>query len=103
LGHPAVSWHTGDNSHAVLDRNESSLVLIVTGLTTVWTLGLGFGSDGLGVRVCGGRWLGGVGGVFAEFGFEFSDACVESLDLSGLPLNEGEDCRWEGSQDIRWK
>jgi hypothetical protein len=96
-------WHTGDDGHAVLDRDESPLVFGMTGLTAVWTLGLGLGSNGFGVRVFGGRWFGGVGGVFADFGFEFSDACVEPFDLSGLPLNEGNYCRGEGSQDIRWK
>lgn len=75
----------------------------MTGLTTVRTLGLGLGSNGLGVRVFSGGRFGGVGRVFADFGFEFDNACVETFDLNGLPLNEGEDCRWEGSHDIRWK
>jgi hypothetical protein len=103
---PAAStrcWYTGDDRVAVFDGNEGSFVFGVTGLTAVRPLGLGFGSNGLGVRVFGGRRFGGVCGVFADFGFEFSDTCVETFDLSGLPLNEGEDCRWEGSQDIRWK
>jgi len=84
-------WHTGDDRGAVFDGNEGSLVFGMTGLATARTLGLGLGSYGLGVRMFGGRWLGGIGGVFADFGFEFSDPCVETFNLSGLPLNEGED------------
>jgi hypothetical protein len=94
---------TGDDRGAVLDGNERALVLGVAGLTTVRTLGLGLGSSGFGVRVFGGGRFGGVGRVFASSGFEFRDARVETFDLSGLPLNEGEDGRWEGSQDSRWK
>ena len=96
-------WRTGDDRGAVLDGNERALVFGVAGLTTARALGLGLGSSGFGVRVFGGGRFGGVGRVLADSGFEFSDACVESFDLSGLPLNEGEDCRWESSQDIRWK
>ena len=84
-----------------MDGNEGSLVFGVAGLITVGPLGLGLGSFGLGVRVFGGGRLGRVGGILAEPGFEFRDACTEPLDLRGLPLNEGDDCRWEGSQDIR--
>ena len=94
-------WRTGDDRGAVFDGNEGSLVFGVAGLTTVRTLGLGLGSNGFGVRVFGGRWFGGVDGVLAELGFEFGDTCIETLDLRGLPLNEGEDCWWESSQDIR--
>ncbi len=101
---PATRFRrTGDDRGAVFDGNESSLVFGMTGLTAARPLGLGLGSNGLGVRVFGGGWLGRVGGVFANFGFEFSDACREAFDLSGLPLNESEDGRWEGRQDIRWK
>ena len=96
-------WRTGDDRGAVFDGNESSLVFGVAGLTTVRPLGLGLGSNGFGVRVFGGGRFGGVGRVLADLGFEFGEACVETFDLSGLPLNEGEDCRWESSQDIRWK
>jgi hypothetical protein len=96
-------WHAGDDGQAVFDGNESSFVFGVTGLTTVWALGLGLGSYGFGVRVFGGRWFGRVGGVFADLGFECSDACSETFDLSGLPVDESDDCRWEGSQDSRWK
>ena len=94
-------WRTGDDGGAVFDGNEGSLVFGVAGLTTVRTLGLGLGSNGFGVRVLGGWRLGGVGRVFADLGFELGDTCVETFDVSGLPLNEGEDCWWESSQDIR--
>ena len=40
---------------------------------------------------------------FADLGFEFSEACGETFDLSGLPVDESDDCRWEGSQDSRWE
>jgi hypothetical protein len=103
---PAVAAgvrHAGDDSGAVFDGNEGSLVFGVAGLPTVGPLGLGLGSYGLGVRMFGGGRLGRVGGILAEFGFKFSDAGGETFNLSGLPLNEGEDCRWKGSQDIRWK
>ena len=85
----------------MLFRSEGPLVSGVAGLTTVGPLGLGLGSNRLGVRVFGGRRPGRVGGILAEFGFEFSDPGVETFNLSGLPLNEGEDCRWKGRQDIR--
>ena len=96
-------WYTGDDRGAVFDGNEGSLVFGVAGLTTVGTLGLGLGSNGFGVRVFSRGWFGGVGRVFANLGFEFSEACIETFDLSGLPLNEGEDGWWESSQNIRWK
>jgi hypothetical protein len=94
-------WHAGNDGGAFLDGNESSLVFGMAGLTAVWTLGFGFGPNGFGVRMFGGRRLGRVGGILADFGFKFDDACVEKFDLSSLPLNDGTDRHGEGSQNVR--
>jgi hypothetical protein len=96
-------WHAGDEGRAGFDGNEGPLVLGVAGLATARTLGLGLGPQRLGVWVFRGGGLGGVGGVFADSVFEFHDTCVETFDLSGLPVDERDDARWEGAPDIRWK
>jgi hypothetical protein len=94
-------WHAGDEGRAGFDGHQRPLVLGMAGLTTARTLGPRLGPHGFGVRMFRGGRLGGVGGVLADSGFEFNDAGGEAFDLSRLPVDESDDTRGEGGQDIR--
>jgi len=78
------------------------------GLGTGLSLAFCFGLLGLGVRVFGRGWFGGVAGVFAALRFQFGhtggeafDTGGEAFDLRRLPVNQGHDSGWQRGQDIR--
>jgi hypothetical protein len=82
-----------DDGLTLFGRQQRAFVFAVTGLSALVALRLGFGPYRLGVWVgCGWR-FGGIGGIEAEFGFQFGDAGSEPFDLERLPANQSKD-RW---------
>ena len=64
-------------------------------------LGLGLRQGRLGVRVGGRRRQRGVGRVLVEPGLQLRDFALELGDLPGLPLDQGQDVRWQCGQNVR--
>jgi len=101
----AGSRQARNDGLALFAGDQGLFMLGVARLTADGPFGLGLIGDRLGVRMPGGRGLGGVGRVPAELGFQLGDAGFESCEAGFVDRKHHQQFRlgggWNGVPEFR--